>query len=110
MGTSAGTKSARPLTAASVAPSTLGDTPHAHRAPADGHERSRVGDCPRFRFDRFPARSDTSFLDCIRWGRIERVANAQVRFYCEHSISSAHVTDIANDQSGLTDDAAFGAR
>jgi len=49
-------------------------------------------------------------LDCIRWGRIERVANAQVRFYCEHSISSAHVTDIANDQSGLTDDAAFGAR
>jgi hypothetical protein len=33
-----------------------------------------------------------------------------VRFYCEHSISSARVTDIANDQSGLTDDAAFGAR
>jgi hypothetical protein len=33
-----------------------------------------------------------------------------VRFYCEHSASSAHVNDIANDQSGFTGDAAFGAR
>jgi hypothetical protein len=58
----------------------------------------------------FPRGSDTSLLDCIRWRRMERVANALMRFYCEHSISSAHVTDIANDQSGFTDDAAFGAR